>query len=83
MEPPKLKSDVTDDSIKDSAVENDDREPTKEELLEDLRIGLRQAIAGEGMPARESIEALRQRIYRDADRQLAFNRSGGYGSSNQ
>lgn len=43
-------------------------EPTKKELLEDLRIALRDAIAGEeGMPARESIAALRQRIYGNAN----------------
>lgn len=42
------------------------REPTKEELLEDLRIALRDVMAGvEGMPAREAIEALQQRVYGD------------------
>ena len=67
MDMPKLKS-VPNDATSDRAAPDDDfLEPTKEELLEDLRIGLRQAIAGEGMPARESIEALRHRIYRDAD----------------
>ena len=48
--------------------EEDDREPTKEEILEDIRIGLRQVLAGEeGMPALEAIEALEKRIYGDAD----------------
>ena len=43
-------------------------EPTKEELLEDLRIALRYAIAGEeGMPAREGLESMRRRIYGDAE----------------
>ncbi|MDE2750479.1 MAG: hypothetical protein OXI34_16105 [Chloroflexota bacterium] len=44
------------------------REPTKEEIIEDIRQGLRDVLAGEeGMPARESIAALRQRIYGDAN----------------
>ncbi len=48
--------------------EDDDREPTKEEILEDIRMGLRQVLAGEeGMPALEAIEALEKRIYGDAD----------------
>ncbi len=48
--------------------DDDDREPTKEEILEDIRTGLRQVLAGEeGMPALEAIEALEKRIYGDAD----------------
>ena len=49
-------------------VEEDDREPTKEELMDDLRIALRQAIAGEcGIPALEGLAAIERRIYGDAD----------------
>ncbi len=48
--------------------EDDDREPTKEELLEDLRVALRDTLAGvEGIPAREGLEAMRRRIYDDAN----------------
>ena len=48
--------------------EDDDREPTKEELMDDLRIALRQAIAGEcGIPALEGLAAIERRIYGDAD----------------
>ncbi len=47
--------------------EEDDREPTKEELMEDIRIGIIQAKAGYGRPARESIAELRQEIYGDAE----------------
>ena len=52
-----------------AATENDDlREPTKEDLLEDLRVALRDVIAGKkGIPAREGLEAMRRRIYGDAD----------------
>lgn len=52
-----------------SALEaDDDHEPTKEELLEDLRIALRDVLAGEeGIPAREGLEAIRRRIYGHAD----------------
>lgn len=48
--------------------DDDDREPTREEILEDIRIGLCDVLAGkEGIPAREGIKANRQRIYGDAD----------------
>ena len=48
--------------------QDDDREPTKEEIMEDIRQGLRDVMAGvEGMPARESLEELRRRIYGDAE----------------
>ena len=43
------------------------REPTKEEIMEDIRLGIQEAKAGEGMPAREAIEALLKRVYGDAD----------------
>ena len=63
MDGPKLKPAPAETVVAD----DDDREPTKEEIMEDIRIGLRQVLAGErGMPARESIEAIRQRIYGDA-----------------
>lgn len=48
--------------------EDDLREPTKEELLEDLRIALQDTLAGkEGIPAREGLEMIRRRIHGDAD----------------
>ena len=37
-------------------------EPTKAEIMEDIRIGLQQAAAGEGRPAREAFRELRQKI---------------------
>ena len=49
------------------ATDDDDREPTKEEIMEDLREGLRAVLAGEeGQDALESIEELRRSIYGDA-----------------
>ena len=64
MDGPKLKAAPLDTVVAD----DDDREPTKEELMDDLRVALRDAIAGkEGIPAREGIKAIRQRIYGDAD----------------
>ena len=48
-------------------VTDEDREPTKEEIMEDIRIGIIQAKAGEGLPARESLAKLRREIYGDAD----------------
>ena len=48
--------------------EEDDREPTKEEIMDDIRQGLRDVLAGEeGIPALEAVEALEKRIYGDAD----------------
>ena len=48
--------------------DGDDRDPTKEELLEELRVALRDTLSGEeGIPAREGLEAIRLRIYGDAD----------------
>ena len=66
MNGPKVKSVPADEAIPVVA-DDDDREPTKEEIMEDIRQGLRDAIAGEkGMPARESIAAFRRRIYGNA-----------------
>ena len=49
------------------AKRDDDREPTKEEIIEDLRIALRDVIAGKKMmPALEALDALERRIYGDA-----------------
>lgn len=42
-----------------------DAEPTKAEIMEDIRIGLDQAAAGEGRPAREALEEIRRRIADD------------------
>ena len=43
-----------------------DDEPNKAELRDDIRIGLRQAVAGEGRPAREALGEIRRRIADDA-----------------
>ncbi len=42
------------------AADND--EPAKEEIMEDIRVGLQQAAAGEGRPAREAFRELRRKI---------------------
>ncbi len=67
MDTPKVKSVSAAEAIESAT--DDDREPTKEEILEDLRIriGIIQAKAGLGRPARESLEELRREIYGDAD----------------
>ncbi len=58
MNGPKVKSVPADETI--AAVPDDDeREPTKEEIMKDLRTALRDAMAGKkGMPAREFLEEL-------------------------
>ena len=40
----------------------DNDEPAKEEIIEDIRVGLQQAAAGEGRPAREAFRELRRKI---------------------
>ncbi len=68
METPKLKPDSADVVANDPLAEDEDREPTKEEIMDDIRQGLRDVLAGEeGLPAREAIEALQQRVYGDAN----------------
>ncbi len=45
-----------------------DREPTKEEIMDDIRQGLRDIKAGKKMmPALEALDALEKRIYGNAD----------------
>ena len=44
--------------VADENLESDYREPTKAEILASLEIGLRQALAGEGRPAREWLDEL-------------------------
>ncbi len=64
MNPDKL--DPTAPQAKPAREEDDDREPTKEEILEDIRQGPRDIKAGKKMiPAREGLEAIRRRIYGD------------------
>jgi len=46
--------------------EADNVEPAKEEIMEDIRVGLQQAAAGEGRPAREAFRELRRKISRNA-----------------
>ncbi|MYD08847.1 MAG: hypothetical protein F4X02_02275 [Chloroflexi bacterium] len=41
-------------------------EPTKAELMDDIRIGLQQAAAGEGRPAHEAFAEIRRKIAGDA-----------------
>jgi len=74
MDGPNLKLASQETVLTDDA----DREPTKEEILDDIRQGLRDVMAGEeGMPAREAIEALRHRVYGDADDSRASHGPGG------
>ena len=64
MDGPKLKPAAPEDIVAD----DDDREPTKEEIMDDIRQGLRDVLAGEeGMPALEALEALEKRVYGNAD----------------
>lgn len=60
MDTPKPKPAALDTVVDD----DDDREPTKEEIMEDIRQGLRDVKAGfEGQDAMESLEELRREIY--------------------
>ncbi|MCY3980157.1 MAG: hypothetical protein OXG23_18800 [Chloroflexi bacterium] len=64
MDGPKLKPAPPKDIVDD----DDDREPTKEEIMDDIRQGLRDVLAGyEGQDAMESLEELRREIYGETD----------------
>lgn len=42
-------------------------EPTKEKILQDLRISMQQALDGQTRPAREALDEIRRKIEADAD----------------
>ncbi|MDE2775801.1 MAG: hypothetical protein OXI77_07675 [Chloroflexota bacterium] len=64
MDGPKLKP----ASLETFADDDDDREPTKEEIMDDIRQGLRDVLAGyESQDAMESLEELRREIYGETD----------------
>ncbi len=66
MDTPKVKSATAEAAIESAA--DDDREPTKEEILEDLRIALRDVMAGyEGQPALEFLDELESEAKDDAN----------------
>ncbi len=66
MNPDKLNPTLA--QAKPAPEEDDDREPTKEELLEDLRIALRDVMAGyEGQDAMEFLDELECEAMVDAD----------------
>lgn len=41
--------------------------PTKADIIDDIRVGLRQAKAGEGRPARQVLQEIRDEVAADAD----------------
>ncbi len=68
METPKLKPVPADDVAKDPLAEDHDREPTKEEIMDDIRQGLRDMKAGyEGQDAMEFLDELEREAMVDAD----------------
>ena len=68
METPKLKPVPADDVAKYPLAEDDDREPTKEEIIDDIRQGLCDMKAGyKGQDAMEFLDELEKRVYGDAD----------------
>ena len=62
-----IKTSVPRPKAADELADTDLDEPTKAEILEDVRTGLQQALAGEGRPAREALEEIRRKIAHDAD----------------
>ncbi len=64
MDGPKLKPAAPEDIVAD----DDDREPTKEEIMDDIRQGLRDVLAGyEGQDAMEFLDELEAEAMVDAD----------------
>ncbi|MDE2638747.1 MAG: hypothetical protein OXI30_20455 [Chloroflexota bacterium] len=63
MDGPKLKP-----AAPEVIVDDDDREPTKEEIMDDIRQGLRDVLAGyEGQDAMEFLDELEAEAMVDAD----------------
>ena len=58
---------LSEQKVADGVSETDLDEPTKAEILADVKTGLQQALAGEGRPAREALTEIRRKIARDAD----------------
>jgi len=64
MHGPKLKQ----APLETVATDDDDREPTKEEIMEDLRVALRDVMAGfQGQDAMEFLDELERESIGDAD----------------
>ena len=73
MEGPKQKPAPPEDIVDD----DDDREPTKEEIMDDIRQGLRDVLAGEqGQDAMESLDELKREAMLDAERSCASKWTG-------
>ena len=67
MDTPKVKSTSADEAV-GSVADDDDREPTKGEIMDDIRQGLRDVLAGyEGRDAMEFLEELEREAMVDAD----------------
>jgi len=65
MDGPKLKP----ASLETFADDDDDREPTKEEIMDDIRQGLRDVLAGyESQDAMEFLDELEREAMLDADK---------------
>ena len=62
-----INTSVSRPKVADKVSEADLDEPTKAEILADVKTGLQQALAGEGRPAREALTEIRRKIARDAD----------------
>ena len=53
--------------ISPNRVAADSVPPTKADIIDDIRVGLRQAKAGEGRPARLVLQEIRDELAADAD----------------
>ncbi len=53
--------------VKPALEDDDDREPTKAEIMEDIRIGIIQAKAGLGRPALEILDEIDRELRQDAN----------------
>ena len=67
MATPDINTSVSRPKVADEVSEADLHEPTKAEILADVKTGLQQALAGEGRPARAALAEIRRQIARDAD----------------
>ena len=66
---PQISQSLNQDALEIALIEcsADSSPPTKDDIIDDIRVGLRQAKAGEGRPARQVLQEIRDELAADAD----------------
>ena len=67
MTKPEINTSVSNPTVADEVSEADLDEPTKAEILADVKTGLQQALAGKGRPAREALAEIGRKLTYNAN----------------